>query len=153
MDSPQEPADLWIDLPAFRGGCQCGATRYSLRAGRALATICHCRMCQRASGGPFGAFLKVDADRLSWHGRPAVYASSNIAERGFCPQCGTPLFYRALGTSMIEVTAGSLPAGLPFNPVRQWGLEGRHPWLAVLTMPGAATSETDITSHQAEERG
>ena len=38
------------------GGCQCGAVRYRLMAEPTGVNICHCRMCQKASGGPFMAF-------------------------------------------------------------------------------------------------
>ena len=38
------------------GGCQCGRTRYELdRLGR--ASICHCRMCQRAFGNAFAPLV------------------------------------------------------------------------------------------------
>ena len=39
--------------PVMTGGCQCGAVRYALNA-QPEGSFCHCRMCQRASGGPFG---------------------------------------------------------------------------------------------------
>ena len=73
------------------GGCQCGAVRYRAEAlGR--ASICHCRMCQKAFGSFFGPL--VTAKGLVWtRGAPATFASSNKIERGFCAQCGTPLTY------------------------------------------------------------
>lgn len=139
------------EFPAVRGGCQCGAVRYELAAGPALASICHCRMCQRATGGPFAALLKVAAARVIWHGTPAVFRSSDLAERGFCAACGTPLFYRQIGSEAIELTSGSLPASAPFTPVQQWGIEGRHGWLAGLAIPGAQTTERVRVSHQSPE--
>ena len=39
----------------LKGGCQCGAVRYRLDATPG-GNICHCRMCQKAGGGPFMAF-------------------------------------------------------------------------------------------------
>ena len=46
-----------IDAAAgLAGGCQCGAVRYRLIAEPTGVNICHCRMCQKASGGPFMAF-------------------------------------------------------------------------------------------------
>ncbi|MFT3690143.1 GFA family protein [Paenirhodobacter sp.] len=147
MTDPMKEA--WRDLPAFTGGCQCGATRYHVAAGRAYASICHCRMCQRATGGAFAALLVLDEARVTWEGTPGVFASSNIAERGFCPACGTPLFYRASG--LIEVTAGSLPPAIPFEPVVQFGIESRMHWLDTLALPGVETTECDVISHQAPE--
>ena len=64
------------------GGCQCGAVRFSAkRLGR--ASICHCRMCQKAFGGFFGPL--VTAFDVDWtRGAPAWFQSSNKVRRGFC---------------------------------------------------------------------
>ena len=100
------------------GGCQCGAVRYRAEAlGR--ASICHCRMCQKAFGGFFGPL--VTAKGLVWtRGAPATFASSNKIERGFCAQCGTPLTYD-YGDDP-EIAIGSLdepelaPPAIQVNP-------------------------------------
>jgi hypothetical protein len=65
-------------------------------------------MCQKASGGPFMAFVRFPAEQMEWLAVPSVFASSNRAERGFCPACGTPLSYRHLGSPYISVTLNSL---------------------------------------------
>jgi hypothetical protein len=41
--------------PILTGGCQCGAIRYVLTAPPESVHLCHCRMCQKAVGGPFAA--------------------------------------------------------------------------------------------------
>ncbi|MBJ7578064.1 GFA family protein [Devosia sp. MC532] len=89
---------------AFSGGCQCGAVRYRItKAGQASA--CHCRMCQKATGGLFGVF--VSGLEFSWtRGAPTFFASSDQVERGFCSQCGTPLVYKS--AKYTEFTLGSL---------------------------------------------
>ncbi len=77
------------------GGCQCGAVRYRLMGEPAGASVCYCRMCQKASGGPFMSFGGVGLDELVWtRGTPKIFASSALAERGFCADCGTPMTYR-----------------------------------------------------------
>lgn len=78
------------DFP-LTGGCQCGAVRFSVqRLGR--ASICHCRMCQKAFGGLFGPM--VDVEGLVWtRGAPGYFQSSNLVKRGFCAACGTPLTF------------------------------------------------------------
>jgi hypothetical protein len=85
------------------GGCQCGAIRFrASRFGR--SSICHCRMCQKAFGGFFGAL--VTAHDLEWtRGRPSSFASSNKARRGFCSDCGTPLTFETGGP--VEIAVGA----------------------------------------------
>ena len=140
---------------ALTGGCQCGAVRYRLDGAPTGANICHCRMCQKAGGGPFMAFAGVRLAELAWtRGAPRTFASSDIAERGFCAGCGTPLTYRALGRDRIGVTIGSLDAPGEVAPVKQFDAEARLPWLAAIfdlpvsdhtALPG---SKFPLISHQ-----
>ncbi len=92
----------------FDGGCQCGRVRYRAQGPRDRASICYCRMCQKASGGPFMAFVRFPADQVEWSTPPSVFASSNRVERGFCAACGTPLSYRQVGRPNISLTLHSL---------------------------------------------
>lgn len=41
------------------GGCQCGAVRYAVDAPPVGVHVCHCRMCQKAVGGPFAVICPV----------------------------------------------------------------------------------------------
>ena len=86
------------DAPeALTGGCQCGAVRFRA-TGPFKVSLCHCRMCQKAFGNYFAPL--VTAKAVEWtRGTPALFRSSNMARRGFCSACGTPLFY--LGVAVI----------------------------------------------------
>ncbi len=149
-DPPKDT--LYRETPPGGGQCQCGAVRYSFTRGPTKATICHCRMCQRAVGGPFAALLEIPRDRLTWQGTAKRFASSAKADRGFCPDCGTPLFYDFHDRDVIEVTAGSLHPAFPYVPVKQWGLESRHAWVEdIATLPGAETFEANVQSNQSAE--
>jgi hypothetical protein len=126
------------------GGCQCGAVRYALAAMPQAASLCHCRMCQKASGGPFGAFATVPQTAFAWtRGDPPAWRSSSAAERHFCPACGTPLTFRYVDKPTISVTIGSLDHPERVPPTRSLGLEARLPWMtgAVLdALPGSQTT-------------
>ena len=79
---------------SLTGGCQCGAVRYAIYAAPERAGICHCRMCQKAVGGPFKAWANVRLQEFAWtRGAPTTFHSSSAAERGFCSHCGTPLYF------------------------------------------------------------
>jgi len=112
------------------GGCQCGAVRYRLNATPTGANICHCRMCQKAGGAPFMAFGGVRlSEFVVTQGAIATFSSSDIAERGFCARCGTPLTYHELESDRVSVTLGSLDDPVAVEPKTQLGVESRVPWL------------------------
>ncbi|WP_299970059.1 GFA family protein [uncultured Roseobacter sp.] len=76
------------------GACLCGAVRitvagaYDPRPG-----ACHCRMCQRWSGGLFLCF-EAQPEAVTVTGEVARFRSSAFAERAFCPACGSHLWMR-----------------------------------------------------------
>ena len=125
------------------GGCQCGAVRYALFE-LPVSSVCHCRMCQKAVGGPFAALAKLPLAQFAWtRGTPGKFQSSSAAERHFCAACGTPLTFHYLDSDAIEVTTGSLdqPARLPAT--KNFGVEGRLPWIDLL-MPGRLPEVTTM---------
>jgi hypothetical protein len=135
-----------IDAAAgLTGGCQCGAVRYRLIVEPTGVNICHCRMCQKASGAPLMAFGGVRLDQLVWtRGAPKIFASSAIAERGFCAQCGTPLTYRMHEREgdRISVTLGSLDQPAAVAPTIQFGVESKVSWLdGALALPAQKTAD------------
>lgn len=75
------------------GRCLCGAVTYTARDVEKEFKACHCGMCRRWSGGP--AFAAHAGD-VEFRGEERIrrYDSSPRAERGFCGQCGSNLFYR-----------------------------------------------------------
>jgi hypothetical protein len=127
------------------GGCQCGAVRYEFYAPLENTHVCHCRMCQRATGGVFAALAGGSPDNFAWTcGAPAFYASSNLAQRGFCAACGTPLSFRYESPdARLYVTVGSLdhPEAAPI--IKQFGIESRLPWVKFCEdVPAHRTAET-----------
>lgn len=130
------------------GGCQCGAVRYALAADLGSAHVCHCRMCQRATGGLFAALVGAPKDKIEWtKGAPAFFASSNMATRGFCALCGTPLTFAYNDPeARFYVTMGSLDSPEAAPPSMQYGVESRIGWVRFCEeVPGAVTGEHDPT--------
>jgi hypothetical protein len=125
------------------GGCQCGAVRYALTSAPRSAAPCHCRMCQKAGGGPFMVFAGVPTKYFAFtRGEPTVFESSEIAERGFCARCGTPLTYRLKSSQRISVTVGSLDDPESVKPTEQHGVESMLSWTPILhTLPTRRTQD------------
>jgi hypothetical protein len=127
------------------GGCQCGRIRYTVAIDNHEAYLCHCRMCQRATGGVSVAFKGVRLEDLTWVQEPDWYQSSPIARRSFCSTCGTPLGFEYLGSDEIDkcdLTVGSFDEPGGFHPVTQFGMESRHEaWSNTADLPGTRCDE------------
>ncbi len=125
------------------GGCQCGAVRYRADVMLANAHICHCRMCQKAVGNAFAALVALPRKALTWtRGTPTIFYSSDQVTRGFCADCGTPLFYDFVEGKRVNLTIGSLDNPAEFPPLEQFGTEARLDWFAALpALHDAGTTE------------
>ena len=120
-------------IPVLSGGCQCGAIRYAAYAMPSEGYVCHCRMCQKAVGGPYLIVTPVALADFAWtRGTPKVYRSSSIAVRDFCGDCGTPLSYRSDGSGRISLTIASLDHPVLRPPTLQYDLDARIPWVEQL---------------------
>ncbi|OXS99348.1 aldehyde-activating protein [Notoacmeibacter marinus] len=114
------------------GGCQCGAARFEVKS-LGGASICHCRMCQKAFGSFFGPLVTTHG--LKWtRGEPKRFASSNKARRGFCGHCGTPLTYEYDWDDepIVEVAIGALDDPELAPPAVQVNPENRLSFFATL---------------------
>ncbi len=126
------------------GGCQCGAVRYRIAGRFRKAGICHCRMCQKAFGSWGAALVSVNEQDVTWtRGRPAEFRSSAIVARGFCKDCGTPLYMKEDGDPTYEIAIGSLDDPNAIDPMtEQSGMESKVAWFdAMHDLPTQRTSD------------
>lgn len=124
------------------GGCQCGRVRYRVSIDNDEAYLCHCRMCQRATGGVSIAFKNVKKADVRWEREPERYASSPIARRGFCEACGTPLTFEFPDSENMDLTIGSFDEPRRYTPKHHFGAESLHPqWLDTSALPQYRTDE------------
>ncbi|MGO4572282.1 GFA family protein [Microvirga sp. 2TAF3] len=130
--------------PTLTGGCQCGAVRYALASEPTGASICHCRMCQKAFGNYFAPLTGVPLKDLVWtKSEPGIFKSSEAVERGFCRDCGTPLSFRYVESNRISVSIGSLDDPGRVQPETQYGMESRLAAFETLhTLPETEDSAT-----------
>jgi hypothetical protein len=110
------------------GGCQCGAVRFRIHGELGRASICHCRMCQKAFGGFFGPLVAVPSEGLEWtREQPSYFQSSVNIERGFCSRCGTPMAYRS--PAGIELAIGTFDDRSDLAPKIQVHTASALPWV------------------------
>ncbi|MET4221399.1 hypothetical protein ACVWWG_005846 [Bradyrhizobium sp. LB7.2] len=143
--------------PVLTGGCQCGAVRFALTEAPYKVSICHCRMCQKASGAPFASFADINRTDFSWtKGKPSFFRSSSIADRGYCAACGTPLSFGRIDGDRIEIMTGAFDRPDQIVPTRQFGTESRLGWVVgISNLPSQTTQQNygpekmaTIVSHQ-----
>jgi hypothetical protein len=130
----------------YSGGCQCGAVRFHATELRDNPHLCHCRMCQKAAGNLFADLVGIGHEHLTWtRGKPSEFQSSAEAARGFCKDCGTPLYYRSTGGPHVSMAIGAFDEPHLIPILYEMGLEGRHPDLRPL--PGAEQVGTTEASN------
>lgn len=117
----------------FTGGCVCGALRYECSAEPAMAGNCHCRDCQRATGGAFAPGLLVPRAAVKVSGDMTYYEvkadSGNTVSRGFCPKCGARvLFSNSTMSELIGIMAGSLDDPSWCRPAVDLYTASAQPW-------------------------
>jgi hypothetical protein len=125
------------------GGCQCGAVRFRVSGEIGESSICHCRMCQKASGAHALALVNVLDAHVEWaRGEPSWFKSSNAARRGFCHECGTALAYDAPDGLSLSVCAFDEPDLLA--PIVAYGREAKRAWAdGVAALPSRHTLQDE----------
>ena len=113
------------------GGCACGRVRYAVTSHNEDAYLCHCRMCQRATGSISIAFKSVKRADVKWDHEPDWYDSSPIAVRPYCRECGTSLGFQFKDPhEKMDLTVASFDDPWRFQPRHHFGVESMHrAWL------------------------
>lgn len=131
---------------SYTGGCQCGAVRYTAKLSSNDAYLCHCRMCQRATGGVSIAFVNLKKNDVIWESEPDWYSSSPIARRPFCSKCGTPLGFEYPDSENCDLTVGSFDNPSNFVPKHHFGSETIHEeWIDTHDLPRYRIEDNERT--------
>ncbi len=103
------------DDVSVKGSCLCGQVSFELTDKLREVVYCHCQQCRKTSGH-FVAATAVGSGHLVFLNDAGLswYRSSDTAQRGFCKQCGSSLFWRPEHGEYVGVWAGSLesPTGI-----------------------------------------
>lgn len=118
------------------GGCACGAVRYEASGPAEFAFNCHCRKCQRATGGGHASAFAVDRAEITLTGNVREYAqpsdSGSPTHSGFCPVCGSPILSRTdRFPDRLYIHAATLDDPSAFAPQFAIHADAAQPWDAV----------------------
>ncbi len=112
------------------GGCLCGRIRYTANGPPEWVAHCHCATCRHHVASPVATFVGYRHDQVRFEaGEPAIYRSSPDVERAFCPNCGTPLYYRSeRHAGEIHLLIGTFDAPGAIAPQFHVYFQERLPW-------------------------
>lgn len=123
------------DYERATGACLCGAVRFELRLPSKWCAHCHCTMCRRAHGAGYVTWVGMEernfgfllgADHVRW------YASSSGAERGFCPTCGSTMFFRGQRwADEIHVALGCMDGPIDRQPQANAFYDTHVDWMPI----------------------
>jgi hypothetical protein len=118
------------------GGCACETIRYALTASPLIVHACHCRDCQRLTGGPFVINIWIEKSCVQMG--PAAPKSFRLAGGSgrhhdvfFCDTCGTTLWsrYDIVPGDALFVRAGTLDDAAAVTPDVHIYTRSKLPWL------------------------
>lgn len=116
------------------GGCLCGTVRFECEGTPRFSLQCHCRDCQRASGAPHVAAVRVSSTSFRIvKGAPRRYVakadSGNEITRVFCGDCGTPLYVQvSTRPDIVGVRVCTFDDPAWFQPDANIFVKSAQPW-------------------------
>jgi hypothetical protein len=115
------------------GHCLCRAAQFVFDGAPTATIHCHCETCRRTTSSPMTTWLSVPKSAFRFtKGTASVYASSPGVRRGFCPTCGSPLFYENdKNPAEIDLYAASLADPAVVAPTRHVFAGEQLPWLEI----------------------
>ncbi|WP_312780841.1 GFA family protein [Brevundimonas sp.] len=97
----------------WTGACLCGQVKVRVTEAPVVAAACHCRACQKLTGGAYSLSLMLPASGLSVEGETEIGGLHNpVPEHHFCPSCKNWLFTRGIaGGAFVNVRPSLLDDG------------------------------------------
>ena len=124
------------DVPPLvrTAACSCEALSVACTGEPALVALCHCRECQKRTGGPFGVAAFFPKAAVVIAGASTTYRRTGDSGEQitfhFCPACGSNVFwYPQIKPGMVAIALGAFAdPGFP-APTKEVYIEHRHPWV------------------------
>lgn len=144
------------------GGCSCGHVRYTMTSSPLIVHACHCRWCQRQSGGAFAINALIESNRVDvLQGdveeivTPSPSGEGQIIVR--CPTCRVAVWshYLTMGDDINFIRVGTLDDPDSMPPDVHIFTSTKQPWFALPENDYAVETyyETDETwSEESLER-
>jgi hypothetical protein len=118
------------------GRCLCGQVRYSANVDPVWIGVCHCHDCQKHTGSAFSVLVGIPKSAISIQGRLKTFhnkgESGQSVERGFCPECGSPIaFEAAVMPNLTFISAGTLDDTSWLDPKVHVYCDSKEQWTII----------------------
>jgi len=121
------------DQQAITGGCLCGSVRYRVTGSVLWCSHCHCSYCRAAHGAALVTWFGIqEHDFMLESGKDSIrwYPSSQWSRRGFCPECGTSLFFQSRQSpGQMHVALATTDPGSGIRPTAHVFYDRHVDWL------------------------
>ena len=129
--SDDTSSDDWSG--GHEGGCLCGHVRFRVSAPPVEPVgNCHCRLCQKASGAAYVTWAIFKETDVTWTAAPPKWhRSTDFAERGFCPHCGSTVSIHDFTYQTMDLAVALFDNPNAFAPEDDIWRESRINWVAL----------------------
>ena len=123
----------------IEGSCLCGAVRFAIDGRVSPLQYCHCRRCQKASGGAFVAAVAARSEHFRWLAGEDLVEVFALPVRdepppyrtAFCRQCGSPVPIVDRERPFAIIQAGALDGQPEITPFRHIFVSLNPPWYEI----------------------
>jgi hypothetical protein len=117
------------------GSCLCGAVNFSASLPSKWCAHCHCSLCRKAHGAGYVTWVGFEQERVSFtRGEDHLtwYESTPGAQRGFCRQCGSSLFFRSKQwAGELHIALGCIDDAIDRQPQANVFFDKHVAWMPV----------------------
>ncbi len=117
------------------GSCLCGDIAFEITGPVQQIAHCHCSMCRKFHGAPFGTFAVAAPKDFHWRQgeeKAIHYRSSATGWRNFCPRCGSGVPACPPGGPFALVPLGIVAEDPGARPSLHFFVASKAPWHTIV---------------------
>jgi len=109
-----------------KGSCLCNLIQFEIELPTKWVAHCHCNMCRKSHGAGYVTWVGINNNQfrlITGTNKLIWYHSSKPAQRGFCKNCGSSLFFKSshwLGEMHIALANFDDPIDKPPQTNAYW---------------------------------
>jgi hypothetical protein len=126
------------------GGCVCEAVQFTCSLAGPEIHACHCKQCQRWTGGGPLINVRIDAITIKDDSTVGRFHASEWGERCFCKTCGSTLFWKMQGKPVKSIAVGLLDDQSDLTMTEEIFVDHRPDWLPVWADAGQSTEDQEF---------